>query len=564
MSLSSLFLKKYGPGPLTRSFSSPFISLVERRITNSSAEIRKNPDWISLIDNEKERTRWSEMVAEELGTTPTDMEYIFEELAYYKTLQENCQGTVVLGGADMVWVSDVPDDNQLLREVKHYAAILEAHPKQKMELKDNTTLMLIDPLLYPLDYELSHLLPSPIESPATALRVSTFGDRPGSFEAWSKVVAELNKDIKTDDNIYTDCDQGNGFCWLPTDIRVNADGSVHIKSYINNLHPTQHSFFYATLSKVLERTIPLFEQVLTDLVHPTNVRVPVVDDDCVDYTAPHPDDVDWDEIDLDVEEDDIREAWEQGIIYTEPVPGAFVEPDRPLVPYSLRGEGLQVVVEMKNMHLTPENPEYKPFRWNRVNRWQNSGIPNDNIVATSIWYYDIDNMDISDIEFRDPVGEYKEIDYINDALDKKVFSYVYGESNDTSKGFGYEQVAGSTEIKSGRVVCFPNSYQHLRSSVKLADPSKPGHVKMLLFHFVHPGVRLPSTSIVAPQQQDWWIKDAFATSPLKGLPQELCHMIQQKVNMPMSLEKAREKYLDSGGLHLRYESEFKSYSTYIA
>ncbi|KAJ1663464.1 hypothetical protein EV178_004942, partial [Coemansia sp. RSA 1646] len=469
------------------------------------AEIRKNPDWIALIDNEEERKRWSEMAAEKFGTTPTDMEYIFEELAYYKTLQENCQGTMVLGGAGMVWVNDVPDDNQLLREVKHYAAVLEAHPKQKIELKDNATLMLIDPLLYPLDYELSHLLPSPIESPAAALRVSTFGDRPGSFEAWSKVVAELNKDIKTEDNIYTDCDQ----------------------------------------------------------VHPTNVRVSVDDYECVHFTAPHPNDVDWDEVDLNVEEDDIWEAWEQGIVYTEPVPGAFVEPDRPLVPYSLRGEALQVVVEMKNMHLTPENPEYKPFRSHGVNRWQNSGIPNDNIVATSIWYYDIDNMDISGIEFRDPIGAYEELDYINSILEKKTFSYVYGESNDIGKGFGYEQVAGSTEIKSGRVVCFPNSYQYLRSSVKLADPSKPGHVKMLLFHLVHPGVRLPSTSIVAPQQQDWWIKDAFATSPLKGLPRELCHMIQQKVNMPMSLEKARKKYLDPNGLHLRYEGESEIYNTYI-
>ncbi|KAJ2569686.1 hypothetical protein IW140_002940 [Coemansia sp. RSA 1813] len=177
-------LLKYEPKPLARSVKSPLRSPVERYIIKSSAEIRKNPNWIDLVDNKEERQRWADLTAEEFGTKPTDMEYIFEKLTYYKSLQGNCQGTMVLEGARMVCVNDVPDDNQLLKEVKHYAAILEAHPKQKMELKDSATLMLIDPpLLYPLDYKLSHLLQSPIESPDAALKVRNLGDRPGSFEA---------------------------------------------------------------------------------------------------------------------------------------------------------------------------------------------------------------------------------------------------------------------------------------------------------------------------------------------------------------------------------------------
>ncbi|KAJ2847315.1 hypothetical protein GGI22_006011 [Coemansia erecta] len=459
----------------------------------------------------------------------------------------------------MVWIKDIPDDDDLAKEVKRYAHILETHCKQVAGQEVNC-LALLDPAMYSLDYELTHLLPSPIGSPAAALDVATLGDRPGSFEAWKKVVADLNKDIETEDDLYMIYDRvycNYHFGWLPTDIRVNTDGSVDIKSYINNLHPTKHAAFYAILSKVLANTIPLVEQVLTNLAHPTNLRVPIVDDECVQFTAPHPEDDTWGEIDSEADDDEVWNAWEEGIIYTEPVPAPFAKPERPLLPYSLRGEELQVAVEMQNIQLTPDEPETTNIKW------QNSGIPTDKIVATSIWYYDVENVVVSDIKFRDPIGEHEELSLINNILEKKVFSYVYGVTDDIGKGYGYSQPSGSTEIKSGRAVCFPNSYQYCKPLVKLADASKPGHVKMLLFYFAHPGVRLPSTSIVAPQQQDWWAERAFAVPPFKNLPGELCHMIRQQVAMPMSLEKAHERYHGPWFHSYRDDGEFEVYDTYV-
>ncbi|KAJ2379950.1 hypothetical protein GGI23_007886, partial [Coemansia sp. RSA 2559] len=326
----------------------------------------------------------------------------------------------------MVWIKDIPDDDDLAKEVKRYAHILETHCKQVAGQEVNC-LALLDPAMYSLDYELTHLLPSPIGSPAAALDVATLGDRPGSFEAWKKVVADLNKDIETEDDLYMIYDRvycNYHFGWLPTDIRVNTDGSVDIKSYINNLHPTKHAAFYAILSKVLANTIPLVEQVLTNLAHPTNLRVPIVDDECVQFTAPHPEDDTWGEIDSEADDDEVWNAWEEGIIYTEPVPAPFAKPERPLLPYSLRGEELQVAVEMQNIQLTPDEPETTNIKW------QNSGIPTDKIVATSIWYYDVENVVVSDIKFRDPIGEHEELSLINNILEKKVFSYVYGVTDD--------------------------------------------------------------------------------------------------------------------------------------
>ncbi|KAJ2538959.1 hypothetical protein EV175_006399, partial [Coemansia sp. RSA 1933] len=268
-------------------------------------------------------------------------------------------------------------------------------------------LAIIDPALYLLDWKLTHLLPTPIESPAAALKVETLGYRHGSFDAWKEVVIEQNKGIEAVYSIYeryADNTVDYDFSWLPTDIQVNANGSVNILSYINNLHPVKHSAFYDTLSKVFAKTIPLVEQVLTDLVHPASLRVLLVNQECVVFTVPHPADDTWSEIDSDADDDEVWDAFREGITYTEPVPAPFVKPDRPLTPYSLRGEKLQVVVEMQNIQLTPDEPKADS------SEWINSGIPTDKIVALSIWCYDVDNAAVSDIVFLDSVGDGEELD----------------------------------------------------------------------------------------------------------------------------------------------------------
>ncbi|KAJ2657705.1 hypothetical protein IWW48_004386 [Coemansia sp. RSA 1200] len=538
----------------------PFKSIVEKRIINASAEIRKDPGWVKHLSSKEKRQSWLETSAEKFNTTAGDMDYIFNELEYYKILQENTPQNMVLGGTDMVWIKDIPDDDSLTLDLKQYAVVLEAaHPKRLVDHQGGGCVMrLIDPFLYPLDYKLTHVLSSPIESSERALNVETFGNRPGSFKAWADIVAGLNNGITAgkEQDIYKNYTYA--FCWLPTDIRVDMDGSVIIKSYINNLHPTKHAAFYKTLSKALEAVIPLAEQVLADLLHPTSLRVIVDDDRCVKFTAPHPYNDTWGVSDL--VDDDAWNAWQEGIVYTEPVPKGFTKPDRPLpLPptYSLRGEELQIVVEMDTTYLTPENPKHGK------SEWQNSGILSDQIVATAIWYYDVENAEVSDIQFRDPIGSYEEHDMICDILEKTIFEYAYGVDDDIGKGYGYSQPVGTTGIKSGRIVCFPNSYQHLEPPMELADPPRCGHVRRLYFHLVHPGVRIPSTSIVAPQQQEWWAETAFSVPPLDSLPAELQVMVQQRVDMPMSLEVACKKYASGNDRKYHVDGEFEIYDTYI-
>jgi hypothetical protein len=55
------------------------------------------------------------------------------------------------------------------------------------------------------------------------------------------------------------------FQWLPAEFAVGADGRACVESYINNLHPGDHAPLYATLAVLVERFVPLWERVLSDL-----------------------------------------------------------------------------------------------------------------------------------------------------------------------------------------------------------------------------------------------------------------------------------------------------------
>ena len=62
------------------------------------------------------------------------------------------------------------------------------------------------------------------------------------------------------------------FQWLPSDFRVDDDGSVRLVSpYINNVHPEDHRALAEAVTRVVARAVPMFEWVLSDLERETAV-----------------------------------------------------------------------------------------------------------------------------------------------------------------------------------------------------------------------------------------------------------------------------------------------------
>lgn len=50
--------------------------------------------------------------------------------------------------------------------------------------------------------------------------------------------------------------------WLPSNVAFQDDGSVRFTSYINNLHPSKNRDVYRTIEKLIQTSLPMWDQCL--------------------------------------------------------------------------------------------------------------------------------------------------------------------------------------------------------------------------------------------------------------------------------------------------------------
>ncbi|KAJ2886643.1 hypothetical protein H4R27_000506 [Coemansia aciculifera] len=553
MSIDERIRSKCSRGAIYDSAYRPLNTLSEQRIRQMSGAIRAKPDWVSKSRSAEICERWK---AEAKAQNLTDLEvnYVFAELDYYASLHK-ADTNIMLSAVDGVWCSDSLVDDDTTKALKEYAAILENVPTRDKDWHPNSNdqvLNLIHPSLFPLIYKHSSVLSEPIVSPLAALEIKTFGSFPGTPLNWSRTLnPPPNKDESDEDytkrlnlehslpvgdaqpNFYVPLPSvpyaSDKFCWLPSEFRVDSDGATTIESYINNLHPRKHAALYPIVGSIFSKFVPMLEQAVTDLVHPRKERVIPRPYNWFQYNGPEPKDYDAEDYDEQLEQ------WEKNKIFIHPQPKPFVTPDRPTTPYCLRGRRLQAIVKMSNIELTPEKPDYDGGNWHV------EAMANERIIATGIYYYDVENIAESNLQFRESVNE--DISY--EQHDHRGLALAYGMyEEDIYGGLPLDQEIGHIEIKNGRCIVFPNIYQHQVSSFKLADPTKPGHRKILAFFFIDPSTRIPSTEIVPPQQQSWWTESALSTSPLGELPLLGTEGILNQVDFPISLDEAKNIRLE--------------------
>ena len=131
-------------------------------------------------------------------------------------------------------------------------------------------------------------------------------------------------------------------------------------------------------------------------------------------------------------------------------------------------------------------------------------------------------------------------------------SYPQNHHEWLSEVFGCEnegptvQEIGSVETREGRLLTFPNVLQHRVGSFKLADPTKPGHRKIVALFLVDPNIKVISTAHVPCQQQEWWwdLTQTKKNQQLAGLPVELQDHILDDVDFPFSLQEAKALRLE--------------------
>jgi hypothetical protein len=195
---------------------------------------------------------------------------------------------------------------------------------------------------------------------------------------------------------------------------------------------------------------------------------------------------------------------------------------------SLRGRRLQVIVKLSTIVLTPVAGD-KESTCYTGGSWHVEGMENEAIVASAIVYLESHNITESRLAFRHAVAlDEPEQD------DARSGRELYGINDDGE----CNQELGSVVTQGGRAVAFPNLYQHQVQPFRLADASKPGHRKILVFFLVDPTQRIVSTSTVPPQQRAW--AEEYVRATLRPLLMSATPLIEPLVDLILGYDGATD------------------------
>ena len=454
-------------------------TLRELEMTRCSAAIRSKPGWSAKMNDPAIAARWAREAVEQ-GLTEAQAAYVLAELAHYAALRDERTG-IEVSAVDGVWQSDTLIDDALKARLRDAVRVLEQVPEAERDWHPGSGGQVLD-LVHP------------------SLFCLVRGVSGGPERAWRSTADQYSK-----------YEFSEKFQWLPSDVDVDADGTAVFRSYVNNLHPEDHAELAAVLPEVFARLVPLWENVLTDLRHP---RPPRIKADPYGWYESEPECPDEDDFDDEEAYQAAVEAWEEAsdTWWEDRVPAVPDAPayEPPKLPapdarVALRGRSLQVIVKLANIHLTPDKPDYPGGSWHV------EGMANERIVSTGIYYWDSENITDSTLSFRAAVDdpEYEQSDH-------QGVREVYGLENEEA----LNQVFGAVPTPEGRCLAFPNILQHRVSPFRLADPSRPGHRKILAFFLVDPSERIVSTSDVPPQQP-WAETSTMTLEEAKAFREEL-------------------------------------------
>ncbi|KAL7896284.1 hypothetical protein HDV64DRAFT_270587 [Trichoderma sp. TUCIM 5745] len=324
--------------------------------------------------------------------------------------------------------------------------------------------------------------------------------------------------------------------WLPANVAFRDDGTTEFTSYINNLHPEKYPAIYEAIEHAIDTALPAWDQCLRknitykhDIVAGrANSRFELI------TSASDEDEHLWTKTVTFGVRDDDDEPDETGYVRTEswsrahrhgwrknhtsvgprlwpdewvqgreailPEPREFAEIDytpKRRLRKMFKKHGLQVIVKMASIELTPEKPHFPSGSWHV------EGQMNERICATALFYLDSENVTDSHLSFRMQTNSYLQDDISTGQDQYNYLERVYGTGMGCSDA-ACLQTFGDVKTPQGRLVAFPNVFQHRVSSFRLKDATKPGHRRFLALWLVDPHERIVSTANVPPQQRDWY------------------------------------------------------------
>lgn len=464
------------------------------------------PDWITKFNQESIRNKWKQEIELQLVATSTLVDnllkLIFHNLQWIADTQSKITPFKISVDDKIVYGDGLIDEtdkkifidqvNQLKSSFQH----LDYHPNTNNQVID-----LVHPSLYPLQYGVTPV----------------FNDNTGEIEIHQydekKVIVKLINDMFKSEN----------FQWLPSLFTYDSSQNKFvINSYINNLHPIKFKPLYDSLQSIFNSVLPGLNYVLSRYASQEYIRITW--DDWTYYNQEYQDklqaiyDNNEDDAEIDRLYDELDETKLQYLIPPN------IDFDGPITdhPIDLKTfENIKVITKLADIELTPENPTYNGGSWHV------EGTISEDIVATIIYYYDVENISESSLSFRtgfdDP--QYEQGDNI---FAEQVFGIA--DEQKMSRDLGLIKT-----IKD-RILIFPNIFQHHVDPFQLKDKSKNGHRRILAFFVVDPhNPYVVSTDKVPIQQQEWW------NDGTNLLTQEVMDKMKLlNPNLPQSLDEAKD------------------------
>ncbi|KAG0155502.1 Pre-mRNA-splicing factor brr2 [Penicillium digitatum] len=179
------------------------------------------------------------------------------------------------------------------------------------------------------------------------------------------------------------------------------------------------------------------------------------------------------------------------------------DPDHQYYSISLHDqfEGLQIIVRLSTIDLTPEMPLYGGDSHHNV-----AGIPNEHIVSTATCYIDMHNIKDAKISFQQETKIDSLMFNIAESMAmNRLFDVPECEcASDDACSPDALQIVGSIPIsRNGQILAWPNTVRSKAEPFSLADPSRPGYLRFATLWLGDPHYRICSTQNVPPQDSSW-------------------------------------------------------------
>ena len=305
---------------------------------------------VQVFDEEIIASWLQEFTDSRKDMSPRMIDWVMDELHWKADILQKTDQIVAFDSG--VVKSDTRISEELKQALKDVVRPLEDIPQEEKDYHPDSEKMVVDlvhPSLFPVIYGRTPILPDRVIGLDDCLASVGQGDVLEVPPAAQAVCPEYGLGSQKSDAGLEP--YSRKFQWLPCDVEAVGDGSkCRIASYINNLHPHEHRGLYKVIGNLLDRIIPLWDTALR----------------CVqmEYTR--------------ITSDEEEEA--NGGLYDRYPAQKMKRPVKQLKPrrfkpprlhpsrrvnlrQKLRERGLQVIVKLANVELTPTRPDYEGDSW---------------------------------------------------------------------------------------------------------------------------------------------------------------------------------------------------------